>query len=153
VTVASCSSSEYSCSRSTSAVAAAAAAEEDGDAMPVHDSWSDSTSVFHAIFLKNDPCELPGPGRKEGMEGRLELDVRCAKPPYASSTSAAFWAACSASIRRCYIEVMFGGSSVGDKNCRGENNGCTSRRASRRSSFSLAWALFLPSSFFANFRL
>ena len=58
----------------------------------------------------NDTCELPEPGRRDGrVRGRLELDALCAKPPYASSTCAAFWAACSASIRRCYIEDMFEG--------------------------------------------
>jgi len=123
--------------------------------MPVHDSWSDSASVIHCNLKKNT-IHVSREEKKKERDGRVggrktrKSDARCARPPYASSIFAAFWAACSASMRRCYIEDMF---SVGGKNRRGKNNVRTSRRTSRRSSFSLAWALFLLSSFFASFRL
>ena len=68
-------------------------------------------------------------------------------PPYAFSTSAAFFAAFSASICRFY------------EHCLHQTIDCmhdivrTSLRASNRSCFSLSCAFFLAASFFCNFRL
>ena len=95
VTVASCSSSEYSaaCPRPLPPAL-------DGDAMPLHSS-SDSIAVLSCAHAPR--MSYRGKDAEAGY--RLD-DALCTKPPYASSTFAAFWAACSASMRRCCIAYM-----------------------------------------------